>query len=144
MLRSILACSWKIALSTMILCVIMPGNKVLAQDRSFIDPSEWKFESQRQEMSTVGFIDGTVIFEGKPTLALAGGGKEYSNGHWYTTLNVDPGTYCRFKANFIASNVEELSRSILARIIWQDSKGNRLGTPEYPSNSEAGKIGIWN
>jgi len=117
---------------------------MLAQDRAFIDPSEWKFESQRQEISPVGFIDSTVTFEGKPTLALAGGGKEYSNGHWYTTLNVDPGTYCRFKANFIASNVEELSRSIMARIIWQDSKGDRLGTPEYPSNSEIGKIGIWN
>jgi predicted amidohydrolase len=144
MSRSMIACSWKIAFSTTLLCIMIFFNKVVAQDRASIDPSEWKFESQRQEISPVGFIDSTVTFEGKPTLALAGGGKEYSNGHWYTTLNVDPGAYCRFKANFIASNVEEPTRSILARIIWQDSKGNRLGTPEYPSYSPIGAIGIWN
>jgi len=144
MLRYMIACSWKIASSVTLLCSIVFCNKVCAQDRASIDPSEWKFESQRQEISPVGFVDSTVTFEGRPTLALAGGGKEYSNGHWYTTLSVDAGTYCRFKANFIASNVEEPTRSILARIIWQDNKGNRLGTPEYPSYSPIGAIGIWN
>ncbi len=136
--------NWKLVNSILLLCVLVFCNQAFAQDSGTIDPSEWKLESQRQEISPVGFVDSTVTYEGKPTLALAGGGKEYSNGHWYTTLNVDPGAYCRFKANFIASNVEEPSRSILARIIWQDNKGNRLGTPEYPSYSPTGAIGIWN
>ena len=144
MWRSMIACNWKIVFSSTLFCVIMFCGKVVAQDSGSIDPSVWKFESQRQEISPVGFVDSTVTFEGKPTLALAGGGKEFSNGYWYTTLKVDPGAYFRFKANFIASNVEEPARSILARIIWQDSNGNRLGTPEYPSNSATRTIGIWN
>jgi hypothetical protein len=133
----------KLISSISLWCIIIFCGTVTAQDHEF-DPSEWKFESQRQEISPVGFIDSTITFEGKPTLALAGGGKEFSNGHWYTILNVEPGEYFQFKANFIATNVEELKRSILARIIWQDNKGKRIGTPEYPASSPAETIGIWN
>src|SRR5688572_26316592 len=66
--------------------------------------SEWKLESQRKEIAPVAFIDSSTRHEGKPTLALAGGGKEYSNGHWYTILNVEPGEFFQFRSNFIASN----------------------------------------
>jgi len=129
-------------LSIWSLCVITFCGAVAAQDNG-IDPSEWKFESQRKEISPVGFIDSTITYEGKPTLALAGGGKEYSNGHWYTILNVEPGEYVQFRANFIAINVEEPERSILARIIWQDSAGKRIGTPEYPASFPAKTNGGW-
>ena len=145
MLRSLNTYHLKLILSISLLCVIIFRGTVTAQENS-LDPSEWKLESQRGEIAPVGFIDSTVTFEGKPTLALSGGGKEFSNGHWYTTINVVPGDYLRFRSNFIASNVEEANRSILSRIIWQDNKGNRLGTPEYPANAPVApeSNGIWN
>jgi len=112
-----------------------------AQD---INPSEWKFQSQRKEIAPVGFIDSAVTYEGKPTLVLAGGGKEYSNGYWYTIVNTEPGEYFQFQSNFITTNIEESNRSVLARIIWQDDKGKRLGSPEYPASFPAGTNGTWN
>ena len=128
--------------SISLLCVIVLCGTAVAQV-SGINASEWKLESQRKEISPVGFIDSTVTYEGKPTLVLAGGGKEYSNGCWYTTRNVEPGAYVQFRANFIAINVEEPERSVLARIIWQDGKGERIGTPEYPASFPAKSNGSW-
>jgi predicted amidohydrolase len=109
-----------------------------------LDPSGWKLESQRKEIAPLGFIDSAITYDGKPTLALAGGGKEYSNGHWFMIVNVEPGEFFQFRSNFIASNVEEPGRSILARVIWQDSKGKRIGTPEYPASFPAKSKGSWN
>ena len=82
-----------------------------------IPASEWKFESQRKEIAPVWYVDSKITYEGKPTLALTGGGKEYSNGDWYTIVSTEPGEYFQFQSNFISSNVEESNRSILARII---------------------------
>ena len=108
------------------------------------DPSEWKLESQRKEIAPVGYIDNSVTYNGKPTLALKGGGKEYANGHWYTTLRVEPGEFFQFRSNYTISNIEEPQRSVFARIIWQDSKGNRVGTPEYPASSLSKSKEGWN
>ena len=55
-----------------------------------IKPSEWSFESQRKEIAPKWYIDSSTTYNGQPTLAIAGGGKEYANGHWYHTMNVEP------------------------------------------------------
>jgi predicted amidohydrolase len=95
--------------------------------------AEWRFESQRKEIAPQGYIDSNKTYKGQPTLAIAGAGKDYANGHWYSITNVEPGEYFQFESNFIMSNVEELDRNILARIIWQDSSGKNVGYPEYPA-----------
>ena len=79
-------------------------------------PSEWKFESQREAISPVWYIDGKTSFKGNQTLTLKGGGKEYADGHWYKKVSVEPGKYFQFKAYFSDSSVDEPNRSILARI----------------------------
>src|SRR5437867_2938886 len=117
--------------SISLLHIIMFCGNVIAQVQE-INPSEWKFESQRKEIAPVWYVDSTITYEGKPTLAITGGGKDYSNGHWYTVVNIEPGEYFQFQANFITSNVEESYRSILARIIWQGATGKNVGYPEYP------------
>jgi predicted amidohydrolase len=109
-----------------------------------IPASGWKFESQRKEIAPVWYVDSMITYEGKPTLALTGGGKEYSDGHWYTIVSTEPGEYFQFQANFISSNVEESNRSILARIIWQDGTGKQIGTAEYPASFPAKTEGSWN
>jgi len=110
----------------MMFCISIPG---LGQE---VSPSEWKFESQRNEIAPVSYIDDKTIFHGKPTLALSGGGKEYADGHWYTVVDVKPGEYFQFRAYFTTSNVEEPDRSILASILWQDGSGKQVGFQEYP------------
>jgi len=97
-----------------------------------ISPSEWKFESQRSEIAPVSSIDDKTTFRGKSTLVLSGGGKEYADGHWYTIMDVKPGDYFQFRAYFIAANVEEPDRSVLASIVWQDGSGKQVGFQEYP------------
>ncbi|HTF29937.1 MAG TPA: carbon-nitrogen hydrolase family protein [Flavitalea sp.] len=133
----------KLISSISLLYITLFCGTVTGQEHE-IGPSEWKFESQRKEIAPVGFIDSTITYDGKPTLSLAGGGKEYSNGHWYIILNVEPGQFFQFRSNFIASNVEEPARSILARIIWRDSQGKKIGTPEYPASFPAKTNGSWN
>ncbi len=94
--------------------------------------SEWSFESQRKEITPKWYIDSSTTYKGQPTLAIEGAGKEYANGHWYHTMNVEPGEYFQFQTNFKVSNVDEPNRDILARIIWQDVSGKNIGYPEYP------------
>ncbi len=101
---------------------------VVSQDIS----TAWKFESQRKEIAPVYSIDRKNTFLGKPALILSGGGKEYTDGHWYKIVNVESGEYFQFRSYFIASKVEEPSRSILARIIWQNESGEQIGFTEYP------------
>jgi predicted amidohydrolase len=123
------------------LYIVMLTDSLPAQD---IHSLVWKMESQRKEIAPVAFIDSVITYDGKPTLALSGAGKEYSNGHWYTIMNTEPGEYYQFKTNFISSNVEEPGRSVLARIIWQDAAGKRIGTPEYPLSFPATTKENWN
>ena len=132
MLKPVDSHNLKLMSSLSLLSVIMFCGIVTAQGQG-INPSEWKFESQRKEIAPVWYVDTIITHKGKPTLALSGGGKEYSNGHWYTVVNIEPGEYFQFQANFITSNVEEFYRSILARIIWQDGSGKNIGYPEYPA-----------
>jgi len=109
-----------------------------------INPSEWNFESQRKEIAPKWYIDSSTTYKGQPTLAIAGAGKEYANGHWYRTMNVGPGEYLEFQSNFIASNVEDPNRNIFARIIWQDVSGKTIGYPEYPATLPGKTNDGWN
>ncbi len=96
------------------------------------NPSDWKFESQREAIAPARYIDDTTFFRNRQTLVLQGGGKEFSNGHWYKTFDIVPGEYYKFSGYYKASAVEEPNRSILARILWQNDSGDPIGFIEYP------------
>lgn len=96
----------------------------------------WTFESQRNELAPVWYVDSSVTFKNQPTLVLAGGGKEIANGCWYTSKEVEPLSFYEFNAYFLEENVEELYRSVLARILWFDDLGNQVGRAEYPATNE--------
>jgi len=124
---------YRFKLNSLILlsCALM-FIKISALCQQF-NPSEWKFESQREAIAPVWYIDNKISFTGNQTLALKGGGKEYADGHWYKKMNVEPGEYYQFRAYFKASQVEEPNRSILARILWQNESGEQVGFTEYPA-----------
>jgi len=124
--------SFRIISATLFLCVLMFSIKMPVLCQQFI-PSDWKFESQREAIAPVCYIDNKTLFNGSQTLALKGAGKEYADGHWYKKVNVEPDKYFQFKAYFSDSAVEEPNRSILARIIWQKESGEQVGFTEYPA-----------
>jgi len=112
----------------------IPGKVTCGTTQNSIQ-NNWHFECQRDEIAPVWNIDNNVMFQGKSTFVLAGGGKECVNGNWYTVMAVDPGEYYIFKTYFLATLIEEPNRSVLARILWQDEKGKQIGRAEYPATS---------
>jgi hypothetical protein len=108
--------------------LILVSSSAVSQDMT----SAWKFECQRNAIAPVYAIDKKNTFQGEPTLTLAGGGKEYADGHWYKIVNVEAGEYYTFQSYFMAKQVDEPKRSILARVIWQNEAGDQIGFTEYP------------
>ena len=94
---------------------------------------EWSFESPREELATKYAIDRTTLFEGQPTLALCGGGRDNADGRWVAYRDVAEGEYVRFRTVFISSDVEEPGRCIQSRLIWLDASGLHVQQPEYPA-----------
>lgn len=95
--------------------------------------SNWTFGSQRPEIAPQHAVDKNFTFEGQPTLALKGGGKDFAAGYWSSVVDIQPGTFYHFKTHFKSSHVDEPYRSILARVIWHDAQGNVAGFREYPA-----------
>ena len=108
------------------------------------NPSGWKFESQREAIAPIWYVDNKVPFKGNQTLTLKGGGKEYADGHWYKKMTVEPGEYFQFRGYFKASNIEEPRRSVLARILWQNGSGEQVGFTEYPAMQREKTKEGWN
>src|SRR5688572_27098117 len=95
--------------------------------------AKWSFESQRPEIAPLSSIDKKVTFDNKPTLLLRGGGKEYAAGYWYKVVKVKPETFYHFRTHFTSESVDEPSRTVLARVVWQNEAGNVVGFREYPA-----------
>jgi hypothetical protein len=119
----------KIQLAFLIISLIGMFIPALSQQAK----SDWKFEAQRPAIAPEFYVDQQVTFEGKPSLALKGGGKDHAAGCWYKVVHAEPGTYYQFRTYFKSTQVDEPDRSILARVIWQDASGKVVGFREYPA-----------
>jgi predicted amidohydrolase len=106
--------------------------------------SQWKFHAQRAEISPLHWIDNEIRFQGKATLALSGDGKKYSYGCWWREMSVVPGKTYEFQTRYFPEEINEPSRSVLARIDWLGADGNRVGLPEYPKTLDEKTSGDWN
>src|SRR5262245_45657546 len=95
--------------------------------------NEWKFESQREAIAPIWFVDSTTTFNVEQTLTYEGGGKAYADGHWYKQVSVQPDAYFQFKGYYKTTEVDEPGRSVLARILWENKKGEQVGFTEYPA-----------
>jgi predicted amidohydrolase len=122
------------------LCVLRTTLTVLlvVVGASFICPCNalgaWTFQCPRSEVAPLYWEDSEVLYDGQPTLALAGGGKDFSNGKWVQTVSVSPNTYYRFTTYFLAEDIQDLWQCVLSRITWQTSGGGDIG--EHGSNVE--------
>jgi predicted amidohydrolase len=124
--------STRITFVTSLLFFLTLINYTIAFAQEF-NTSEWKFESQREAISPVSYVDSKIRFEGNQTLGLKGGGKEYVDGHWYKSVSVEPNEYFQFRAYYKTSKVDEPNRSILARILWQNESGELASFADYPA-----------
>jgi predicted amidohydrolase len=111
---------------------------------SNFEPLEWAFETNRDELAPLHFIDSTIIFRQKPTLALSGKGKGHVNGLWSKTIDIVPGEYYHINAFFKADNTGQPWRCILARIIWLDENNRQTGFTEYPPTLSGLSPAGWN
>ena len=111
------------------LMIMVLGQPSQSQDAG----AGWKFESQRPAIAPMSAIDELVMFEGQPTLALKGGGKDHAAGYWYKIVPAEPGAYYQFRTYFKSNAVDEPARSILARVVWQNASGKLVGFREYPA-----------
>jgi predicted amidohydrolase len=118
------------------------ASSILAQ-YSVLSSDQWKFSSQRDALMPNGYLDTKLKFQGAATLAVTGGGKEISNGHWHTTVEIEPSKFYEFRAYFLPENIDELYRSVLARIIWLNASGKQVGTTEYPATTEEKTLENW-
>ena len=103
----------------------------------------WQFQSQREDIKPAHWVEQDVLFDGKPTLALSGDGKEYVNGCWSYSYEITPGKYYEFITHFKPENVFQLNRSILAQIIWQSEDGKKVDFIEFPATRARRSEGDW-
>lgn len=94
--------------------------------------THWKFSSQREEIAPRHWLDTGVLFEGNPTLALAGDNKEYTNGSWTYTFDVVPDNFYKFFTYFKPKNLDQIDRSILVKITWKSEDGKDIEFKEFP------------
>ena len=105
---------------------------------------EWKAEAQRKEIQPIFQANiKTILFKGTPSLSISGNGKQSANGWWSKSVTARPEKDFEFITHFLAEKVEEPSRSILARVIWLNDKGNNIGLPEYPATLLTGDQEGW-
>ena len=92
----------------------------------------WQFESQREEIAPIHWVDDEVRFDEQATLAMAGDGKAFASGNWNIVKEVVPGRFYEFRTCYLPAKIDLPNRSVLARIVWQGEDGRRVEQPEYP------------
>jgi len=119
----------------------------------------WSLWSPRDEAKPGADVSKTGGHDGGGALVLETGPGEHWIGCWTRTLPVKGGEHYQFQAWRKFTNIELPRRSVYARVLWQDAKGNAVtweepatqgyakGTPpraepEYPQAPE-GSAGQW-
>lgn len=121
--------------------------------------AEWTLVSPRDEAKPEGRINAKGGHDGKSSLVLETGAGEHWMGCWTMTLPVEGGRHYQFSAWKKASAMPLPRRSVYARVLWEDDKGNPVkweepakqgyakGTvpraePEYPHDA-GGEANQW-
>ncbi len=130
-------------ISVFVLAFISITTNCSNRQKQVVYETEWQFQSQRSEIEPAHWVEGEILFEGKPTLAISGDGKAYVNGSWTNTYEVNANMYYEFKTYFKPEHVTQLNRSVLAQLIWQNKEGKRIGFIEFPAASARQSEGDW-
>ncbi len=95
--------------------------------------TDWKFQSQREDIAPAHWIEKNIRHNEKPTLALAGDGKIYTNGSWTKLFDVVSEKTYQFTTCFKPVNISQPNRTAFAQIIWRAQNGEQIGFVEFPA-----------
>ena len=113
--------------------------------------TDWQSKSLRHEIAP-------VFSREKESLVITAGNQDGTHGWWERSFPVKGGTHVAFGVDFQATNIAEVSRSVVAKILWRDDKGAPVGMddptrmsymrgkkgthePEYPATQPANQNG---
>jgi predicted amidohydrolase len=98
-----------------------------------LSPEMWQVKFQREDVAPKYWVESKIRYAGKETLAISGDNKAHANGCWTCLVDIVPDVHYKFTSHFHYQGVENVQRSILARVLWRDSEGTPIGRAEYPA-----------
>ena len=105
--------------------------------------SNWVAGAPRAEIQPRCFLDPSRHLSSPAALAISGDGNLLEYGGWSRRVTgIQAGHYYRLTAHFHAEAVVDERRQVIARLDWLDASGDRVGQPDYAS--ETGPPGDWN
>jgi predicted amidohydrolase len=109
-------------------------GSVARADEARAVPDGWRSYAPRDEIAPRFWVDlpKDKAASGAYGLGLAGRGDEAVDGRWLRAMPVTSGKYYIFRAEYRARRVAAPARSVLARVLWLDVRGDQLGEVEYP------------
>jgi predicted amidohydrolase len=122
---------------------VFAGVLALA-DETAPAPDGWKPQIVRDEIAPRFWVQYPKQKEASAEyeLGMSGRGSEVLDGRWVRRQPVVAGKHYVFHAEFQSKQVATPARSILARVLWFDAKGKRIGEAEFPyANRQAEKDG---
>jgi len=129
-------------LISIIFFILIFTNCSIAQ-KSETQHTGWQFQSQREEIEPVHWVEKNILYNGETTLAVAGDGKSYVNGSWSRTYAVCSGKYYEFITFFKPENITQLDRTVLAKITWKAENEERINFVEFPAVKAIETKGGW-
>ena len=142
-----------IALAILGMILVSPAM-IQAQDA----PAGWATAAPREEIKPLFSYQPKAGRDGKGALIIAADEREGLAGWWQKTFEVEGGQHYRFTAWRKTESIDSPRRAAVARILWQDEKGQPVthdepstatyaagqkprAEPEYPSDKETGSDG---
>ena len=121
-------------------------------------PAGWTIAAPREEIKPLFSYEPKGGREGKGSLVIVADEREGLAGWWQKTFDVEGGKSYRFTAWRKAENIATPRRAAVARILWQDEKGQPVAhddpstatyatgqkpraEPEYPADKQTGSDG---
>ena len=93
-------------------------------------PAGWQTTSPRDEVRPAFAYEPTGGLDGKGCFIIRADGREGLDGSWTRSFPVVGGKYYHFSASYKAKSVAVPRRSIVAKLDWQDAKGNSVSLDE--------------
>ncbi|MEO2021394.1 MAG: hypothetical protein ABGX05_06165, partial [Pirellulaceae bacterium] len=89
-------------------------------------PEGWTSKSPRDEIRPEFVYEPKGGPNGKGSLVIRADQREGLFGWWEKTIPVEGGNYYQFSVLSKVSGLESPRRAVVARILWQDAKGNKV------------------
>lgn len=100
----------------------------------------WRFMPVRAETACRPAVrrDG-----GGVGLVISGNGEGTCDGRWVKQVTLPQAQHVNFTARFRASNIEMISRNVVAAIVWLDDAGKEVGNADYATTTVSPDANGW-